>query len=114
LAPGFRPQSFEHQGWADALHGDGGRITGPGRIQNHRLLDEARAGTDQPIELSAGLELIQPPQGGDHALPYLIAGSMALDDLQVDAPLRLLAAEVHAPDSIWCAQDVTVARTCKE
>ena len=96
------------------MDGDRRSIAGPSRIQNHRLLDEARAGADQPIELSAGLELIQPPQGGDHALPYLIAGSMALDDLQVDAPLRLLAAEVHARDSIWCAQNARPTADHKE
>ena len=44
-----------------------------------------------------------PPQCGDDALPHLIARSVALHDLQVDAPLRLLTAEIHVR-LVWYAQ----------
>jgi hypothetical protein len=75
---------------------DGRGVASPGSVEHHRLPHEARAGAQQPIELPAGLEFIQSSKGRDHALAHLLAGAVALDDLQVDASLRLLAAEVHA------------------
>ena len=95
LAAGLLPQPLEQQRRADASHRDGRSITGPGGIQHHRLLGEARTRAQQPIELAGGFEFVQPPERRDHPLAHLIAGPMALHDLQVDAPLRLFAAEVH-------------------
>ena len=95
LAAGLLPQSLEQQSGADAPHSNLWGIAGPRGIQHHRLLDEARTGAKQSIELSAGFELIQSTQCRDHPLANLIAGTVALHDLQVDAPLRLFAAEVH-------------------
>jgi hypothetical protein len=51
--------------------------------------------------LPAGLEFIQPSECRDHALTHLISGTVAFDDLQVDASLRLLAAEVHVRIGVW-------------
>jgi hypothetical protein len=75
---------------------DGRGVASPGSVEQHCLPHEARARTQQPIQLPAGLEFIQSSEGRDHALTHLLAGAVALDDLQVDASLRLLAAEVHA------------------
>src|SRR5580700_8016989 len=103
VAAGLPPQPFEQQRRADAPYRDGGGIAGPGSVEHHRLLDETRTRAEQPIELSAGFEFIEASQCGDDALPHLIARSVALHDLQVDAPLRLLPAEIHVR-LVWCAQ----------
>jgi hypothetical protein len=46
-------------------------------VEHHRLLDEAHTRAQEPIELSAGFEFIEPSQCGDDALPHLIARSAA-------------------------------------
>ena len=95
LATGLCPQTLEQQRRADATHGDREtRVLARG-LQHHRLLRQAGAGTQHAIERSAGFEFVEPAQGSDHALAHLIADALALDDLQVDASLRLLAAEIH-------------------
>ena len=104
LTAGLCPKSLEQQCRTDTAHRDRGYLAGPRRIQHHRLLHEARARAQQSIELPAGLEFIQPSECSDHALTHLIAGTVAFDDLQVDASLRLLAAEDTCANSIWCAQ----------
>ena len=81
-----------------------GASSGAGRIEHHRLAGEARARAQQPIELPAGLEFLEPSERRDHPLAHLIAGAVAFDDLQVDAPGRGLAAEIHARLPCWCAQ----------
>src|SRR5580704_751949 len=103
VAAGLLPQPFEQQRRAEAPHCDGGGIAGSGSVEHHRLLDETRTRAQQPIELSTGFEFIEPSQCGDDALPHPIARSVALHDLQVDAPLRLLPAEIHVR-LVWCAQ----------
>ena len=103
VAAGLLPQPFAQQRRADAPYRDGGGIAGSGSVEHHRLLDETRTRAQQPIELSAGFEFIEASQRGDDALPHLITRSVALHDLQVDAPLRLLAAEIHVR-LVWCAQ----------
>ena len=54
-----------------------------------------RTRTQQPIELAVGFEFIETSERGNDALTHLTAAAMAFDDLQLDAALRLLAAEVH-------------------
>src|ERR1700730_7872576 len=103
VAASLLPQPFEQQRRADAPHRDGGGIAGSGSVEHHRLLDETCTRAQQTIELPTGLEFIETSQCGDDALPHLIARSVALHDLQVDAPLRLLAAEIHVR-LVWCAQ----------
>jgi hypothetical protein len=44
-------------------------------------------------QLAARLQLLETPESGDHVLAHLIA--VALDDLQIGAASRGLAAEVH-------------------
>ena len=73
-AAGLLPQPLEQQRRADAAHRDRRRVAIPGSIQHHRLLDETRARAQQPIELSAGFEFIEPSQCRDDALTHLIAG----------------------------------------
>ena len=105
LAAGLCPKPLEQQCRTDAAHRDRGHLSGPRRIQHHRLLHEARARAQQSIELPAGLEFIQPSECSDHPLTHLIAGAVAFDDLQIDASLRLLAAEVHARIGVWVRTD---------
>jgi len=96
LTAGLHPESLEQQCRTDAAYGYRGYLSGPHRIQHHRLLHEARARAQEAIKLPASLEFIQPSECRDHALTHLITGTVAFDDLQVDASLRLLAAEIHA------------------
>ena len=96
MTTGIDPQPLEQQRGTDVAHRDRGGLAAPGRVEHHRLLHKARARAQQSIELSAGFEFIQPSKGSDHALAHLIAGALALHDLQVDASLRLFAAKVHA------------------
>jgi hypothetical protein len=53
------------------------------------------ARAQQPFQLAAGRKLVVPPERGDHLLANLFAVTSALDDLQIGAPGRGLAAEVH-------------------
>jgi hypothetical protein len=54
------------------------------------------ARAQQPFQLAAGRKLVVPPERGDHLLANLFAVTSALDDLQIGAPGRGLAAEVHS------------------
>jgi len=96
LAASFLPQPLEQQGGADAAHRDRWGFATACGIQHHSLPHEACSRAQQSIELAAGFKFIQPSQRGNHPLADLIAGAMALHDLQIDATLRLLAAEIHA------------------
>src|SRR5271166_3826740 len=52
---------------------------------------------------------VKPPERGDHLLAHLIAVAAALDDLQIGAPGRGLAAEIHGDGSAcWCAHRVAI------
>ena len=78
-------------GWLNYAHSrvNRGHLSGPRRIQHHRLLHGAGARAQEFIQWPAGLEFIQPSECRDHALTHLIPGNVTFDDLQVDATLRL-------------------------
>ena len=54
--------------------------------EHHRLAGEARARSQQPLQLPAFLQLLVPSKRGDHLLAHLVAVAAALDDLQIGAP----------------------------
>ena len=94
-AAGLLPQPLEHQRRPDAARCNlRGRVVGD-RPQHHRLLGKPRARAQQPFQLAAGAQILVTPECRDHLLANLIAFAPALDDLQIGAPARSLAAEVH-------------------
>ena len=54
--------------------------------EHHRLAGEARARSQQPLQLPAFLQLLVTSKRGDHLLAHLVAVAAALDDLQIGAP----------------------------
>src|SRR5262249_2267721 len=98
-AAGLLPQPLEHQRWSDPMHGDLERRIVVGRAQHHGLGRKARARAHQPFQLAASLQRLETPERGDHLLAHLLAVAAALDDLQIGAPGRGLAAEGHGGDS---------------
>ena len=92
---GLLPQPLEHQRRPDPAHSDLEGCVIAGRAQDHGLRRKARARTQQPLQLAAGLQLLETSQRRDHLLAHLVAIAAALDDLQIGAPGRGLAAEVH-------------------
>ena len=103
-AAGLLPQPLEHQSRPDASAGDPRRRVVIERTQHHRLFGKSRTGSQQPLQLAAGLEILVASQRGDHLLANLVALASALDDLQIGAPARRLAAKVHARLRCRCAQ----------
>jgi hypothetical protein len=62
-----------------------------------------------PERRAARLQILETPECGDHLLTHLIAVAAALDDLQIGAPGRGLAAEVQSGGSAcWCAHGVVI------
>jgi hypothetical protein len=60
------------------------------------------------FQLAARLQFLETPERGDHLLTHLIAVATALNDLQVGAPGRGLAAEVHGGSACWCAHRAAI------
>ena len=108
-AAGLLPQPLEHQRRPDAADRNLDRGLIAGRAQHHGLGGKARARAHQPLQLAARLQLLETPERGDHLLTHLVAVAAALDDLQIGAPGRGLAAEVHGGGSAcWCAHRVAI------
>ena len=108
-AAGLFPQPLEHQRRPDATDCDLDRRIIAGRAQHHRLGRKARTRAHQPLQLTARLQLVETPERGDHLLAHLVAVAAALDDLQIGAPGRGLAAEVHGGGSAcWCAHRAAI------
>jgi len=85
-AAGLLPQPLEHQRRPDAAAGDlHSAVVRDGR-EHQRLAGEARARSQQPLQLPAFLQLLVPSKRNDHLLAHLIAVAAALDDLQIGAP----------------------------
>ena len=94
-AAGLLPQPLEHQRRPDATDRNLDRGIIAGRAQHHGFGREARTRTHQPLQLAARLQILETPERGDHLLAHLVAVPVALDDLQIGAAGRGLAAEVH-------------------
>src|SRR5262249_57312318 len=65
------------------------------RAQYHGLGRKPRARTQQPFQLAARLQILVTSQRHDHLLTHLLACAAALDNLQIGASGRSLAAKVH-------------------
>ena len=108
-AAGLLPQPLEHQRWPDATDRDLDRRIIAGRAQHHGLGRKARTRAHQPFQLTARLQLVEAPERGDHLLAHLVAVAAALDDLQIGASGRGLAAEIHGGGSAcWCAHGAAI------
>jgi hypothetical protein len=108
-AAGLLPQPLEHQCGPNPTHCDLDRSITAGRVQHHGLGGKARTRAHQPLQLAARLQLVETPKCGDHLLAHLVALAAALDDLQIGAPARGLAAEVHGSGSAyWCAHAAAI------
>ena len=108
-AAGLLPQPLEHQRRPDATDRNLDRGIIAGRAQHHGFGRKARTRTHQPLQLAARLQLLETPERGDHLLAHLVAVAVALDDLQIGAAGRGLAAEVHGGGSAcWYAHRVAI------
>jgi hypothetical protein len=108
-AAGLLPQPIEHQRRPDAMDRNLDRGIIAGRAQHHGFGRKARTRTHQPLQLAARLQLLKTPKRGDHLLAHLVAVAAALNDLQIGAAGRSLAAEVHSDDSAcWCAHRIVI------
>jgi len=65
---GLNPQPLEHQRRSDASDCDLDRRIIAGRAQHHRFGGKARARAHQSFQLTACLQLVEPPERGDHPL----------------------------------------------
>jgi hypothetical protein len=61
------------------------RLLALGCRQHHRLGGEPRARAQQPLKLTARLQLVITPERRDHLLANLVAVAAALHDLQIGA-----------------------------
>ena len=91
------PEPAEHQVRADSLHLDRFGLAGGVRVDDGQFLAETQAGTEQGLQLAAGLQDIQATHGGEHALAHLAGFAKALDDLQVGVGAGAFDAKVHRP-----------------
>src|SRR5574337_1601864 len=96
-APAARllPQSLEGERRPDAARGDRRRLAPVEGVEHDGLVGEPRPRAQQPLQLSARLQVLDPPERGDHLLADRRAIAPALDDLQIGAAARGLLAEIH-------------------
>ena len=89
------PHPLEGQRRADAPGRDRRRLAAVERIEHDRLLGETRPRAQKPLQLPALLQILDPPERGDHLLAHRGALAPALDDLQIGATAGGLLAEIH-------------------
>jgi hypothetical protein len=98
------PHPLKGQRRPDAPGRDCRRLAAVERIEHDRLLGETCPRTQQPLQLPALLQILDPPERRDHLLAHRGALAPALDDLQIGATAGGLLAEIHGgepgPDSI--------------
>src|SRR5574337_1443119 len=94
-AAGLLPQSLEGERRPDAARADRRRLAPVERVEHDGLVGEPRPRAQQPLQLSARLQVLDPPERGDHLLADRRALAPALDDLQIGAAARGLLAEIH-------------------
>jgi hypothetical protein len=103
------PHPLEGQRRPDAPGRDCRRLAVVERIEHDGLLGEARARAQEPLQLPALLQILDPPERRDHLLAHRSALAPALDDLQIGATTRGLLAEIHGgkpdTDSIGVSTD---------
>ena len=85
-AAGLFPQPLEHQRRPNPAHRNLDRRIIGYRAEHHGLGRKPRARTQQPFQLTTGLQVLVASQRRDHLLTNLVALAAALDDLQIGAP----------------------------
>src|SRR5664279_239984 len=95
LTPGLAPEPLENEGRPDAACGDDRDLSLGERREEPDRLGETRARDQEGVELPGLLELIEPPQRGDDALPWSSILPAVLDDLEVGPCAGRLGAEKH-------------------
>ena len=94
-APGLLPQPFEHESRSDAPHVSADCSAVVEGVDHDCLCGKARARSQQPLQLSALIQVFDTPERGDHLLADLCAFTAAFDDLEIGATAGGLLAEVH-------------------
>jgi len=94
-AAGLFPQPLERQRRPDPSRRDRRRLAAIERVEHDRLVSKARPGAEQPVQLPALLQILDPSERGDHLLADRCAFAPAFDDLQIDASARDLLAQIH-------------------
>ena len=97
-AAGLLPQALENERRPDAARRENLRIAAIERVQHDRLFGEPRARAQQPLQLAALPQILDPSQRRDHLLANRSAFPPALDDLEVGAAACGLLAEIHGED----------------
>jgi hypothetical protein len=95
LATGLLPESLKDQSRTDAAAGVGRELPLGMVSQDQNRLGQAGTGDEQSVELSAALEFIKPPQGGDDPLPGATTFPAVLNDLEIGPGPGGLGAEEH-------------------
>jgi hypothetical protein len=93
--PVFLPQPLKHQRRPDPTHRDLDRRIITGGAQHHRLCRKARTRAHQPLQLAARLQFLETPERSNYLLAHRLSVAATFNDLQIGAPGRGLAAEVH-------------------
>src|SRR5215469_2491016 len=99
LTAALAPQALEEQARTEGTGGEYGHTALGLSGQQHQGLGEACAGDEEGIELAAGLELVEPPEGSEDVLAGAAVFPAVFDQLQVAAWAGLLGAEEHG--SLW-------------
>ena len=97
-AAGLLPHPLEGERRTDTPRRDRRRLAPVERVEHDRLLGEARPRAQEALQLPARLQLVDPPERGDHLLAHRCALAPALHDLQVGATTRGLLAEIHGEE----------------
>ena len=95
LAARLLPHPLDSERRPDAPGRDRRRLAAVERIEHNGLLGEARPRAQQPLQLPALLQILDPPERRDHLLAHRAALAPALDDLQIGAAAGSLLAEIH-------------------
>ena len=94
-AAGLLPQAFKDKRGPDAPRRTRCDTAGGEGVDDDRLLGEARAGTQQPLQLAALAQVLDAAEGGDHLLAHSGAFATAFDDLEIGAAARGFLTEIH-------------------
>ena len=95
LTPGLLPEPLEDEDRPDALSGDRGELSLGVCRQEEDVAAVSSAREQEGVEMAGLLELVEPSQGGDDALPRPPVFPAVLDDLEVGAWSGGLGAEEH-------------------
>src|SRR5215471_3239069 len=95
LDAAFLPQPAKDKLRSDAQHPDRLSLSGGMRVDEGELFTMTQSRTDQPLELSARFELIQPPQSSVDLLAHLLTLAGAFDNLKILAGPCAFDSEKH-------------------